>query len=73
MDSKPYYIRDYEIEKEQKATKYSDAKIREQIEYAGDSYDATSCSFALTAIAMIMYNRMIDDRWDTAPKRVTII
>ena len=45
--------KEYEARKGDRATKFKDAEIRDQILQ----------SDALVAIAMIAYNRMIDDRW----------
>ena len=45
--------KEYEARKADMATKFKDAEIRDQILQ----------SDALVAIAMIAYNRMIDDRW----------
>lgn len=50
-----------------KATKFSDARIIEQIENASEESDSyASMAYAQTALAMMEYNRMIDRRWDNA-------
>lgn len=51
-------------EKAQKATKYSDADIKQVIEGAITCKAEYAPANALTALAMVAYNNMIDKRWD---------
>jgi len=60
---------EYESKKRQKKTKYSDTEIKERIDAAADQFNWFNASNdwsianALTALAMIAYNGMIDERW----------
>lgn len=60
MKEKPIYIQNYEAEKKQKELKYSDGEIRNEIRAAMKGGDEKR---ALLAIAMMMYNEMVDMRW----------
>ncbi len=53
-----------ECRKKQKATKYSDAEIKRVVEGAINSPIEFATGNALTALAMIAYNNMIDRRWN---------
>jgi len=53
---------------EMKQTKYSDEAIREVIRYATNDPAQYASANAQAALAMIAYNRMIDERIDRAQK-----
>lgn len=52
-----------ENRKKQKASKYSDRQIQIHISNARNTPPEFTQAEALTALAMIAYNRMIDERW----------